>query len=194
MWKPNSIRQRVFLALLGVLLMAGGACVAWLSWDSTQNGLAQKRLVDSFPAQMPELGIYIAGALALMSIMLILVMVSALPKKPGKRTFIYQSDKGTGISTVDSGTVALAAREAAESSPEVAHADIRINGTVKSPILYARFALRVDARPMDGMGLVRDVLIPQMEQALGARFARKHVNIDFQPKTSGTSAKTTLTK
>ncbi|WP_146112353.1 hypothetical protein [Arthrobacter sp. MYb222] len=193
MWKPNSIRQRVMLALLGLLLMASGAAVAWLSWDSTRNGLAQTRLIDTFPAQMPELGIYLAGALAMMAIILLFVMMSALPKKPGKPTFIYRSDNGTGVSTVDSRTVSMAAEEAAESTPEVDSADIRINGTAKNPVLYARFTLRADARPIDGIGLIRDVLIPQTEQALGAQFAEKHVNIDFQPKKSGPSARTTLT-
>jgi len=180
------------LTLLGLLLMAGGAAVAWLSWDSSRNGLAQTRVIDSVPAQMPQLGLYVAAVLALISIMLIFMVLSALPKKPGKRTFVYRSDNDTSVSTMDSRTISLAAEEAAESTPEVDRADIRINGTAKNPVLHARFALRADARPIDGMDLVRDVLIPQMELALGTQFAEKHVNIDFQPKKSGPSARTTL--
>src|SRR5690606_31974772 len=115
LWKPNSIRPRVLLTLLGLLLMAGGAAVAWLSWDSSRNGLAQTRVIDSVPAQMPQLGLYVAAVLALISIMFIFMVLSALPKIPGKRTFVYRSDNDTSVSTMDSRTISLAAEEAAES-------------------------------------------------------------------------------
>lgn len=195
MWKANGLRQRIILTLLGLFLLAGGSAVAWTSWSATtaQNGLAQTRLLDSFQVQMPQLAMYAAGALGLLALLMLLIVLSALPQKPGKRTFIYRSDAGAGVSRIDSGTISHAAQDTAEQSPEISSAEIRISGSVQNPVLYARYTLRVEALPFDGMNLIREILIPQMEQALGSQFAQKHVSIDFQPKKSGSTNKTTLT-
>ncbi|WP_404288887.1 hypothetical protein [Glutamicibacter arilaitensis] len=194
MWKPNGLRQRTVLALLGLLLLAGGGAVAWTSWAAnTSNGLLQPRLRDSLPVQMPELAMYAAAIFALISVLAVLVILSTLPQKPGKRTFIYRSDTGNGVSRIDSGTISHAAQDAAEKSPEISSAEIRISGSAQNPVLYARYTLRVEALPLDGMNLIREILIPQMEQALGTQFAQKHVSIDFRPKKSGPTNKTTLT-
>ncbi|HJX79613.1 hypothetical protein [Glutamicibacter sp.] len=194
MWKANSLRQRVILTLLGLLLLAGGGAVAWTSWAANNSGgPVQPLLRDFLPVQMPELAMYAAAIFALISVLTVWAILSALPQKPGKRTFVYQSEAGNGVSRIDSGTISQAAQDAAEKSPEISSAEIRISGSVQNPVLFARYTLRVEALPLDGMNLIREILIPQMEQALGAQFAQKHVSIDFRPKKSGPANKATLT-
>lgn len=195
MWKPNGIRQRIFLALIGLTLLLAGGAMAWMSWiaRTAENVGGQERVRDSLPVQMPELATFTAGALAVIVLAALLTVLSAFPQKPSKRTFIYRSETGNGVSSVDSGTISQAAQDAAQRSPQISNAEIRISGSAQSPVLHARYTLRLEAQPLDGMNLIREILIPDMEQVLGTNFAQKHISVDFQPKKSAPSNKTPLT-
>lgn len=195
MWKPNGIRQRIFLALIGLVLLLAGGSMAWTSWSAraAENVGEQARVRDSLPIQMPELATFTAVALAVIVLVALLSVFSALPKKPGKRTFIYRSEAGNGISSMQTEVIARAAQQAALHSSGISNAEIRISGSAQYPVLYARYTLRVEARPLDGMDLIRETLIPDLEQALGAQFIEKHISIGFLPKKAEPSNKTTLT-
>ncbi|MFJ2621095.1 hypothetical protein [Glutamicibacter sp. NPDC087344] len=195
MWKPNGIRQRIFLALIGLTLLLAGGAMAWMSWiaRTAENVGGQARVRDSLLVQMPELATFTAGALAVIVLVALLSVFSALPQKPSKRTFIYRSETGNGISSMETEVLARAAQQAALHSSGISNAEIRIGGRSQYPVLYARYTLRVEARPLDGMNVIRETLIPELEQALGAQFIEKHISIDFLPKKADASNKTTLT-
>ncbi len=194
MWKPNGVRQRAVLALVGLLLLLAGGAIAWTSWTSRTAESAQgpSRIRDSLPIQMPELATFTAGALAVLTVLALLSVLSAFPQKPSKRTFIYRSETGDGISSMETETIARAAQQAARHSSEISEAEIRISGKAQHPVLYARYTLRVESRALDGMNLIRETLIPDLEQALGSQFVEKHISIDFLPRKAESSNKITL--
>lgn len=194
MWKTNGVRQRVVLAVIGLILVAAGGALYWGRWNAPNadqpvlNGLGSGGWSDA----MPSIVIYASLFLALLALASLVVILSTLPRKPSNQTFIYRSKDQSGISRIDTSVISRAAQDAAKVHPELLSASIRIGGSAESPVLYAWFTLRVDASPIESMNLIRSRLIPDMEIALGRAFTQKHVKVDFGFKKSESDSKVTL--
>lgn len=194
MWKTNVIRQRIVLVCLGLLLLTPVMVVGWLTVDAPQQWLAflDAPLRDAVPVSMPNLAIYGAVIFAAMAIIALALTLTALPKKPQPQKFTYHADHQLGISQINSEVIAEASRRAAQSHAEIVDATIRISGTTKRPVLYAQYTLRLHGFVHKNMSFIKDVVIPEMETALGAPFAQRHININFQSDISKTSRQVTL--
>ncbi|HJX76699.1 hypothetical protein [Glutamicibacter sp.] len=194
MWKTNGARQRVILAVVGLILVAAGAALYWGRWNAPNTDQPVLSGLDhgAWSEAMPSIVIYTSLFLGLLAVASLIVILSTFPRKPSNQKFIYRSKEQSGISRIDTGVISRAAQDAAKVHPELLDASIRIGGSTESPVLYAWFTLRVDASPIESMNLVRSRLIPDMEAALGRSFTQKHVKLDFGFKKSESDSKVTL--
>ncbi|MFJ3959196.1 hypothetical protein [Arthrobacter sp. NPDC090010] len=180
MWKTHGPRQRVLLvvvalifAALAVSLLLGRQLTAGLGVSPTDGpgGLA--------PWRGEQAAVAVVVASAVVVLLALWIILAALPKKPAAHAFRYHSDSSGGAMTqIETGVIAKAAESAATSHPTVSAAGVRIGGSAKEPVLYAKYTLRSDADPVEAMRLVEDRLIPDMETVLGTSFVRRHVRFD----------------
>ncbi len=180
MWKTHGPRQRVLL-ILAVLVLGAAAALVLLgrtvlpTWDVT----VPEKPVGLIPWQGDQAGVAVVIAGAVLVLLALWVILTALPSKPATHTFRFHSDRSGGAMTqIDTGVIARAAENAATSHPTVSAAGVRISGSAKEPVLYAKYTLRSDADAVEAMELVEQRLIPDMETVLGVGFTRRHVRFD----------------
>ena len=180
MWKTHGPRQRVLLVIAAVILGAVAALLL-LGRDLLPSwGVAvPEKPVGLIPWQGEQAGIAVVAAGVVLVVLALWVILTALPTKPATHVFRFHSDRSGGAMTqIDTGVIARAAENAATSHPTVSAAGVRISGSAKEPVLYAKYTLRSDADAVEAMELVEQRLIPDMETVLGVSFARRHVRFD----------------
>jgi len=193
MFTTHVVRQRLILAVLGLVLLAAGGLGLAAVWSGLGEGagLGRAQIGNSLPVDQQYL-LPLGLALGIAGIVLSLaVLITAIPRRPSAHKFRYES--GTeGVSEIETSVIAKAVETAAQTQPEIVDANVRIGGNATEPVLYARFTLRADAPANRGIDLVNERVIPDLEMVLGVPFASKHVSFSFQKPEKQDSQKTVL--
>ncbi|MGH3652958.1 hypothetical protein [Glutamicibacter sp.] len=193
MFRTHVVRQRLILAILGLVLLAAGASgLAAVWWGLGQGaGLGQARIASSLPIDQQYL-LPLGLALGIADIVLSLaVLITAIPRRPSAHEFRYESSS-EGVSEIETSVIAKAAETAARTQPEIVDANVRIGGNAAEPVFYARFTLRADAPANRGIELVNGRVVPDLEMVLGVSFSRKHISFSFQKPEKQDSNKAVL--
>lgn len=193
MFRTHVVRQRIILAVLGLLLLAIGSLGLAAVWRGIGEGpgLGQAQIGNSLPLDqqyLVPLGLAIGIAGMVLSLA---VLITAIPRRPSAHKFRYES-RTEGVSEIETSVIAKAAETAAQTQPEIVDANVQIGGNATEPVLYARFTLRADALAKRGIELVNDRVIPDLEMVLGTPFASKHVSFSFQKPERQDSQKVVL--
>ncbi len=192
MWQTHSARNRTILGIFGVLLVAAGVLGILVA-----AGLLPG-MVDRVPnpvAPLADAGTRgIAGVLAIGFILVVVavfLLLSVLPRRPRARTMRYEGEDGA-LTSLDSEVVSRAAAESALRHDLVTDAQVRVGGTTHAPVLRARYTVRQDAPIRDSLGLISEVLIPEVEGVLGGSFEAVHVRVEVSTARAGTSQEVDL--
>lgn len=192
----SGTRNRLLLALAGLLLLAAGAYVVLVSTGASQNvpGLSGLPVGESASvADVMGVGAsafvpVVVAVGVVVAVVCLLWLLAQIPTKPGRETFWLQGSKEAHAVSMESTVLADAIRDECQAVPDVRRATVQVAGSARQPEVFLSMSLEPYASVPRTLERVYGRVLPDVSTALETPLS--HVSVEFDVAGAGKASTT----